>query len=76
MVNVLSSHPLIVKDPRNKYDKTPEDVICERSKNKSVELKERIREYLKGKVGRCPWMSRSLVGEALPCSRDEAEGRP
>ncbi|XP_011369671.1 ankyrin repeat and LEM domain-containing protein 2 [Pteropus vampyrus] len=48
VVNVLSSHPLIVKHPRNKYDKTPEDVICERSKNKSVELKERIREYLKG----------------------------
>nr|XP_011754631.1 ankyrin repeat and LEM domain-containing protein 2 isoform X1 [Macaca nemestrina] len=48
VVNVLSSHHLIVKNPRNKYDKTPEDVICERSKNKSVELKERIREYLKG----------------------------
>ncbi|XP_077015623.1 ankyrin repeat and LEM domain-containing protein 2 isoform X2 [Tamandua tetradactyla] len=48
VVNVLSSHPLIVKNPRNKYDKTPEDVICERSKNKSLELKERIREYLKG----------------------------
>uniref|UniRef100_A0A2K5DWE7 Ankyrin repeat and LEM domain-containing protein 2 n=1 Tax=Aotus nancymaae TaxID=37293 RepID=A0A2K5DWE7_AOTNA len=45
---VLSSHHLTVKNPRNKYDKTPEDVICERSKNKSVELKERIREYLKG----------------------------
>nr|KAF6268756.1 ankyrin repeat and LEM domain containing 2 [Pipistrellus kuhlii] len=48
VVNVLSSHPLIVKCPRNKCDKTPENVICERSKNKSVELKERIREYLKG----------------------------
>ncbi|KAF6277608.1 ankyrin repeat and LEM domain containing 2 [Rhinolophus ferrumequinum] len=48
VVNVLSSHPLIVKRPLNKYKKTPEDVICERSKNKSVELKERIREYLKG----------------------------
>ncbi|XP_051692820.2 ankyrin repeat and LEM domain-containing protein 2 isoform X2 [Oryctolagus cuniculus] len=48
VVNVLSSHPLIVKNPRNKYDKTPEDVICERSKNKPVELKERIREYLQG----------------------------
>ncbi|XP_045671613.1 ankyrin repeat and LEM domain-containing protein 2 [Ursus americanus] len=48
VVNVLSSHPLIVKNPRNKYDKTPEDVICERSRNKSVELKEQIREYLKG----------------------------
>uniref|UniRef100_A0A6I8NZ77 Ankyrin repeat and LEM domain-containing protein 2 n=1 Tax=Ornithorhynchus anatinus TaxID=9258 RepID=A0A6I8NZ77_ORNAN len=49
VVNVLSSHPAIVKNPKNKYEKTPEDVICERSKNKSVELKERIREYLKGK---------------------------
>uniref|UniRef100_H0WUM8 Ankyrin repeat and LEM domain-containing protein 2 n=1 Tax=Otolemur garnettii TaxID=30611 RepID=H0WUM8_OTOGA len=48
VVNVLSSHHLIVKNPKNKYHKTPEDVICERSKNKSVELKERIREYLKG----------------------------
>ncbi|XP_009003178.2 ankyrin repeat and LEM domain-containing protein 2 isoform X1 [Callithrix jacchus] len=48
VVSVLSSHHLTVKNPRNKYDKTPEDVICERSKNKSVELKERIREYLKG----------------------------
>ncbi|XP_077619700.1 ankyrin repeat and LEM domain-containing protein 2 [Crocuta crocuta] len=48
VVNVLSSHPLIVKNPRNKYNKTPEDVICERSKNKSVELKERIREHLQG----------------------------
>ncbi|XP_016058648.1 PREDICTED: ankyrin repeat and LEM domain-containing protein 2 isoform X1 [Miniopterus natalensis] len=48
VVNVLSSHPLIVKCPRNKCGKTPEDVICERSKNKSVELKDQIREYLKG----------------------------
>lgn len=48
VVNVLSSHPLIVKNPKNKCGKTPEDVICERSKNKSVELKERIREYLMG----------------------------
>lgn len=48
VVNVLSSHPLIVKNPKNKYGKTPEDVICERSKSKSVELKERIREYLMG----------------------------
>ncbi|XP_049721875.1 ankyrin repeat and LEM domain-containing protein 2 isoform X2 [Elephas maximus indicus] len=48
VVNVLSSHPLTVKNPRNKYDKTPEDVICERSKSKSLELKERIREYLQG----------------------------
>ncbi|XP_042523187.1 ankyrin repeat and LEM domain-containing protein 2 isoform X1 [Dipodomys spectabilis] len=48
VVSVLSSHPLIAKNPRNKYDKTPEDVICERSKNQPVELKEKIREYLKG----------------------------
>ncbi|XP_029389414.1 ankyrin repeat and LEM domain-containing protein 2 isoform X2 [Mus pahari] len=48
VVNVLSSHPLIVKNRKNKYGKTPEDVICERSQNKSRELKERIREYLMG----------------------------
>ncbi|XP_048199171.1 ankyrin repeat and LEM domain-containing protein 2 [Perognathus longimembris pacificus] len=48
VVNVLSSHPLIAKNPRNKYGKTPEDVICERSKSQSVELKEKIRECLKG----------------------------
>ncbi|XP_045152785.1 ankyrin repeat and LEM domain-containing protein 2 [Echinops telfairi] len=48
VVNVLSSHPLIVKNCKNKYDKTPEDVICERSKSKSLELKEQIREYLQG----------------------------
>ncbi|KAM5238803.1 ankyrin repeat and LEM domain-containing protein 2 [Ctenodactylus gundi] len=48
VVNVLSSHPLILKNPKNKSGKTPEEVICERSKNKPVELKERIREYLKG----------------------------
>ncbi|XP_029475159.1 ankyrin repeat and LEM domain-containing protein 2 [Rhinatrema bivittatum] len=48
VVNVLSSHPDIVKNTRNKYNQTPEDVICERSKNKSVDLKEKIREYLKG----------------------------
>ncbi|XP_042638781.1 ankyrin repeat and LEM domain-containing protein 2 [Orycteropus afer afer] len=48
VVNVLSSHPLTVKNLRNKYDKMPEDVICERSKNKSLELKEQIREYLQG----------------------------
>ncbi|KAK2090703.1 Ankyrin repeat and LEM domain-containing protein 2 [Saguinus oedipus] len=48
LVYVLSSHQSTVKNPRNKYDKTPEDVICERSKTSSVEPKERIREYLKG----------------------------
>uniref|UniRef100_A0A250Y6B6 Ankyrin repeat and LEM domain-containing protein 2 n=1 Tax=Castor canadensis TaxID=51338 RepID=A0A250Y6B6_CASCN len=48
VVNVLSSHPLIVKNPKNKYGKTPEDVICERSKSKPMELKGKIREYLKG----------------------------
>ncbi|XP_021564076.1 ankyrin repeat and LEM domain-containing protein 2 isoform X2 [Carlito syrichta] len=48
VVSVLSSHPLIIKNPRNKCEKTPEDVICERSKNKSVELKEKIREHLQG----------------------------
>ncbi|XFG09085.1 PREDICTED: ankyrin repeat and LEM domain-containing protein 2 [Capra hircus] len=67
VVNVLSSHPLIVKNPRNKYDKTPEDVICERSKNKSVELKERIRDYLKGHyyvpLLRAEDMSSPVIGE-------------
>ncbi|KAK2522727.1 hypothetical protein Q9233_010086 [Columba guinea] len=49
VVNVLTSHPAIVKNPRNKYDQTPAEVVCERSKNKSAELKEKIREYLKGR---------------------------
>ncbi|NWV14615.1 ANKL2 protein, partial [Ptilonorhynchus violaceus] len=49
VVNVLTSHPAIVKNPRNKYDQTPADVVCERSKNKSAELKEKLREYLKGR---------------------------
>ncbi|KAF7240724.1 Ankyrin repeat and LEM domain-containing protein 2 [Varanus komodoensis] len=48
VVRVLASHPDIVKNPRNKYDQTPAEVICERSKNKSVELKEKIRECLEG----------------------------
>ncbi|XP_063310479.1 ankyrin repeat and LEM domain-containing protein 2 isoform X1 [Pelobates fuscus] len=47
-LNVLSSHPDIIKKPRNKYNQTPEEVICERSKNKSAELKARMREYLQG----------------------------
>ncbi|XP_054450163.1 ankyrin repeat and LEM domain-containing protein 2 [Pteronotus mesoamericanus] len=67
VVNVLSSHPLIAKRPRNKCSKTPEDVICERSKNKSVELKERIREYLKGHyyvpLLRAEDMSSPVIGE-------------
>ncbi|NWS69682.1 ANKL2 protein, partial [Crotophaga sulcirostris] len=48
VVNLLTSHPAIVKNPRNKYDQTPAEVVCERSKNKSAELKEKLREYLKG----------------------------
>ncbi|XP_053557869.1 ankyrin repeat and LEM domain-containing protein 2 isoform X2 [Bombina bombina] len=48
VVNVLSSHPDIIKNSRNKYGQTPEEAICERSKNKSAELKARIREYLQG----------------------------
>lgn len=48
VVNILCSHPDIIKNPRNKYDQTPEEVICERSKNKSMELKMKIRECLKG----------------------------
>ncbi|KFP16804.1 Ankyrin repeat and LEM domain-containing protein 2, partial [Egretta garzetta] len=49
VVNVLTSHPAIVKNRRNKYDQTPAEVVCERSKNKSAELKEKLREYLKGR---------------------------
>nr|XP_025962653.1 ankyrin repeat and LEM domain-containing protein 2 [Dromaius novaehollandiae] len=49
VVNVLTSHPAIVKNPRNKYDQTPAEVVCERSKNKSAELKEKLREYLQGR---------------------------
>ncbi|KAM4709716.1 ankyrin repeat and LEM domain-containing protein 2 isoform 3-T3 [Discoglossus pictus] len=48
VVNVLCSHPDILKNSKNKYGQTPEEAICERSKNKSAELKSRIREFLKG----------------------------
>ncbi|XP_072839673.2 ankyrin repeat and LEM domain-containing protein 2 isoform X1 [Pogona vitticeps] len=48
VVSVLASHPDIVKNPRNKSNQTPADVVCERSKNKSADLKEKIREYLEG----------------------------
>nr|XP_056715359.1 ankyrin repeat and LEM domain-containing protein 2 [Euleptes europaea] len=48
VVSVLTSHPDIEKHPKNKYEQMPADVICERSKNKPAELKEKIREYLKG----------------------------
>ncbi|XP_034955217.2 ankyrin repeat and LEM domain-containing protein 2 [Zootoca vivipara] len=48
VVSVLASHPDIVKNPRNKYNQTPSQVVCERSKNKTVDLKEKIREDLKG----------------------------
>ncbi|KAM4808173.1 ankyrin repeat and LEM domain-containing protein 2 isoform 1-T1 [Rhinophrynus dorsalis] len=48
VVNILCSHPDIIKNPRNKYNQTPEEVICDRSKNKSAELKSKIKEYLKG----------------------------
>ncbi|KAM7051648.1 ankyrin repeat and LEM domain-containing protein 2 isoform 2-T2 [Molossus nigricans] len=67
VVNVLASHPLTVKCPRNKYGKTPEDVICERRKNKSVGLEEQIREYLKGPyyvpLLRAEDMSSPVIGE-------------
>ncbi|XP_039627400.1 ankyrin repeat and LEM domain-containing protein 2 [Polypterus senegalus] len=46
VVNVLCSHPYIEKHCKNKYGQEPADVICERSKNKSEELKRRIRDYL------------------------------
>ncbi|XP_061459186.1 ankyrin repeat and LEM domain-containing protein 2 isoform X2 [Rhineura floridana] len=48
VVSVLASHPYIVKNPRNKYNQTPAEVVCERNKNKSADLKEKIREYLEG----------------------------
>ncbi|GCC28725.1 hypothetical protein chiPu_0007159 [Chiloscyllium punctatum] len=46
VVNVLCSHPDISKFAKNKCGQTPVEVICERSKNKSEELKEKIREFL------------------------------
>uniref|UniRef100_UPI00398EA5DA ankyrin repeat and LEM domain-containing protein 2 isoform X2 n=1 Tax=Pristiophorus japonicus TaxID=55135 RepID=UPI00398EA5DA len=46
VVNALCSHPDTCKISKNKYDHTPMEVICERSKTKSEELKEKIREYL------------------------------
>ncbi|XP_030625724.1 ankyrin repeat and LEM domain-containing protein 2 isoform X2 [Chanos chanos] len=45
VVDVLCSHPAIDKKCRNKYSQTPSSVICER-KNKSKEIKQRIKEYL------------------------------
>ncbi|XP_026540720.1 ankyrin repeat and LEM domain-containing protein 2 isoform X2 [Notechis scutatus] len=48
VVGVLVSHPGIVKNPKNKYSQTPADVICERNKNKSADLKAKIREHLEG----------------------------
>ncbi|XP_070618802.1 ankyrin repeat and LEM domain-containing protein 2 isoform X2 [Erythrolamprus reginae] len=48
VVSVLASHPGIVKNPKNKYNQTPADVICERNKNKSADLKAKIGEYLEG----------------------------
>ncbi|XP_044514649.1 ankyrin repeat and LEM domain-containing protein 2 [Gracilinanus agilis] len=78
VVNVLSSHPDVIKNPRNKYLQTPEDVICERSKNKSVELKERIREYLKGHyyvpLLRAEDNSSPVIGDLW--SPDQGDGRP
>ncbi|XP_008117267.1 ankyrin repeat and LEM domain-containing protein 2 isoform X1 [Anolis carolinensis] len=48
VVHILASHPDTVKNLANKYGQTPAEVVCERSKNKSAELKEKIREYLEG----------------------------
>ncbi|XP_027699956.1 ankyrin repeat and LEM domain-containing protein 2 isoform X1 [Vombatus ursinus] len=78
VVNVLSSHPGVIKNPRNRYLQTPEDVICERSKNKSAELKERIREYLKGHyyvpLLRAEDNSSPVIGDIW--TSDQADGRP
>ncbi|XP_051888110.1 ankyrin repeat and LEM domain-containing protein 2 isoform X2 [Pristis pectinata] len=46
VVNVLCSHPDICKVSKNAYGSTPMEVICERNKTESEELKEKIREYL------------------------------
>ncbi|NWR33922.1 ANKL2 protein, partial [Tachuris rubrigastra] len=79
VVNVLTSHPAIVKNPRNKYDQTPAEVVCERSKNKSAELKEKLREYLKG-VYYVPLMraednsSAPVIG--VPWSPDQTDDGP
>ncbi|XP_063171918.1 ankyrin repeat and LEM domain-containing protein 2 [Candoia aspera] len=48
VVSILASHPGTVKNPKNKYDQTPAEVVCERSKNKSADLKTKIREHLEG----------------------------
>ncbi|XP_042297384.1 ankyrin repeat and LEM domain-containing protein 2 isoform X2 [Sceloporus undulatus] len=48
VVSVLASHPNAVKNLPNKYGHTPAEVVCERSKNKSADLKGKIREYLEG----------------------------
>ncbi|NXG04931.1 ANKL2 protein, partial [Sakesphorus luctuosus] len=79
VVNVLTSHPAIVKNPRNKYDQTPAEVVCERSKNKSAELKEKLREYLKGRYY-VPLLraednsSAPVIG--VPWSPDQADDGP
>ncbi|XP_036620629.1 ankyrin repeat and LEM domain-containing protein 2 isoform X2 [Trichosurus vulpecula] len=78
VVNVLSSHPGIIKHPRNRYLQTPEDVICERSKDKSAKLKEQIREYLKGHyyvpLLRAEDNSSPVIGDIW--TSDQADGRP
>ncbi|XP_043830635.1 ankyrin repeat and LEM domain-containing protein 2 [Dromiciops gliroides] len=78
VVNVLASHPGVIKNPRNRHLQTPEDVICERSKNKSAELKERIREYLKGHyyvpLLRAEDNSSPVIGDIW--TPDQADGRP
>nr|XP_029534295.1 ankyrin repeat and LEM domain-containing protein 2-like [Oncorhynchus nerka]XP_029534296.1 ankyrin repeat and LEM domain-containing protein 2-like [Oncorhynchus nerka] len=45
VVNVLCSHPDTDKNCKNKYDRKPSDVICER-KNKTQEVKQKICDYL------------------------------
>ncbi|XP_039526272.1 ankyrin repeat and LEM domain-containing protein 2 isoform X2 [Pimephales promelas] len=45
VVDVLCSHPSVDKHCRNKYDLDPSSMICER-KNRSKEVKQKIREYL------------------------------
>lgn len=46
VVNILCSHPDICKVSKNAYGSTPMEVICERNKAESDEVKGKIREYL------------------------------
>ncbi|XP_054852572.1 ankyrin repeat and LEM domain-containing protein 2 isoform X2 [Eublepharis macularius] len=79
VVSVLTSHPDIEKNPKNKYEQSPAEVICERSKNKSVDLKEKIREYLKGQYYVPLFRAEDNASAPVigaPWSPDQTEGSP